>query len=129
MDLRHPDSDVNTALTVATKQVGQPIDTTTVGAQTVSKSFTVSCTDNAGNSATKTVNYIVDGRPPVVAITTPADGGTYNRNSVNPADWTCTDPDGASDIDVALTVATAQVGAQIDTVMPLGGAPIQSRSP
>ena len=51
-----PDSDVDPALTTFdARAVGQPIDTTTVGAQTVTKSFTVSCTDNAGNSATKTV--------------------------------------------------------------------------
>jgi len=120
-----PDSDVNPALTTFTTAVGQPIDTTTAGATTEPKSFTVSCTDNAGNSATKTVNYIVDGRPPVASIATPIDGGTYDRNSTNPADWACTDPDGATDIDTALTVFTTAVGGAIDTVMPLGGAPIQ----
>ncbi len=119
-----PDSDVNTALTVATKQVGQAIDTTTNGAETVTKTFTVSCTDNAGNTATKTVSYIVDGRPPVVTIATPVNAATYDRGSVVPADWGCTDPDGPTDIVLPIT-ATKQAGESIDTLLPGGGAPIQ----
>jgi hypothetical protein len=120
-----PDSDVDTALTTATTPVGQPIDTVVPGTTTETKSFTVSCTDKVGNTATKTVHYVVDGSPPDVVINTPTDGATYDRNSIQPADWGCTDADGPLDIDTALTVATKPVGGPIDTVMPLGGAPIQ----
>jgi len=119
-----PDSDVDTALTTATTAVGQPIDTAVPGTTTATKSFTVSCTDKVGNAATKTVHYVVDGSPPDVTITTPTDGATYDRNSIQPAAWGCSDADGPLDIDTTLTVATKPVGDAIDTVMPLGGAPI-----
>ncbi len=122
-----PDSDVNTALTTATTPVGQPINTSVPAGTTQSKSFTVTCTDNAGNTATKTVNYVVDGNPPQAVISTPVNGETYNRNSLEPADWICVDPDGASDIDTApdKTFGTLPVGQGIDTLLPGGGAPVQ----
>ncbi len=86
----------------------------------------MSCTDNVGNSATKTVNYVVDGNPPEPIIDTPVDGGTYNRSSIVPASWSCLDADGPTDIDTApdKTFGTVANGASIDTLMPLGGAPL-----
>lgn len=121
-----PDSDINTALTTATTPVGSPIDTDVPGTTTATKSFTVSCTDNSGNTATKTVTYTVDGSPPTVVIDSPIDGGIVNRGSIIPAAWSCQDADGPADIDTApdKTFGTTANGAFIDTLMPLGGAPV-----
>lgn len=122
-----PDSDVDPTKTTATTAAGLPFDTTVppVGPQTVTKTFTVSCTDNVGNKATKTVTYTVDGSPPTAAIDTPVNLETYGRNSVVPALWTCTDPDGPTDIDTApsKTFGTVASGTAIDTSMP-GGLPV-----
>ncbi len=121
-----PDSDIDPLLTTATAQVGDPVDTDVPDGQTVTKTFTVSCTDKVGNSATKTVTYKVDGNKPVVVIDTPVNLGTYNRNSSVPADWHCEDGDGPTDIDTApdKTFGTVAPGASIDTLLPLGGAPV-----
>ena len=105
---------------------GAPIDTTVAAGQSVTKAFSVDCADNAGNVApTVTHHYVVDDSKPIVTITTPANGATYDRNAGVVADWGCSDADGPLDIDPTLTVATTAVGAPVDTLMPLGGAPIQ----
>lgn len=72
---------------------GLPIDTTgTIGGVTT-KTFAVTCTDNAGNTATKQHQYVVDDRPPTVQITIPG-AGPYTLGSTVPASWGCSDPDG-----------------------------------
>ncbi len=116
------DSDVNPALTVATAAVGDPVDTTVPGATTVTKQFSVSCTDYAGNSATDVVAYKVDPSPPEVTIVTPADGAAYPRGSGVYAKWSCSDPDGLDTIDkdFTKTFGTRAVGQPIDTAIPDG---------
>ncbi len=48
----------------------------------------------AGNdNATLAHNICGDISPPVITITTPADGARYRKDQVLPAAWTCTDPD------------------------------------
>jgi hypothetical protein len=86
------------ATCVGTVANGTAIDTTSEG----SKSFSVTATDNAGNSATKTVNYTVgastarDTTPPVV---TPVVTGTLGSNgwytSTVGVSWTVADPQSA----------------------------------
>lgn len=72
---------------------GTPFDTTVPAGQSVTKTFSVDCTDKAGNVApTKQVQYVVDNRPPTITITIP-DAGPYALGSPVSADWTCTDPD------------------------------------
>ncbi len=93
--------------------VGSQIDTSGAPGQTIQKSFSVLCTDLAGNTGTKSVTYFVDGNPPVVTIAVPIDGGTYQRGSSQPANWACTDPDG--DGDIKAKVATVPVGTAINT--------------
>ena len=71
---------------------GLPIDTTGTAGGVTTKAFSVTCTDNAGNTATKQHQYVVDDRPPTVQIAVP-NGGPYARGSTVPASWACTDPD------------------------------------
>lgn len=71
---------------------GLPLETTGVAQQTVTKSFAVTCVDNAGNSATAIHEYIVDDRPPAVQVTVPGTG-PYGLGTVVPSSWSCTDPD------------------------------------
>ena len=53
---------------------GAAVDTASLG----DKTFTVTATDKAGNSASKTVSYtVVDATPPGITITSPADGAVY----------------------------------------------------
>lgn len=88
------DIDGSPSKTFGTRAPGQNIDTGTFGV----KSFSVTCTDLAGNSAAKTVQYTVISRPPDVSITVPKDGATYDQAQVVAATYACTDPDGASDL-------------------------------
>ncbi len=89
----------------------ETLDTSIAGNRT----FTVNATDLSGNPASKTVGYVVDGTPPVITITTPADGATYNRQSSNPAAFDCVDPDGPTP---TITFATTPLGISIDTTTP-----------
>lgn len=107
------DQDIDQNASYGTLPVGQQIDTTGTQGQTIAKTFFVHCQDLAGNPGDLTHTYYVDGNPPIVTITTPADGGTYPRGSTQPADWSCTDPDGPQD--VKSQVATAPVGTPINT--------------
>lgn len=77
---------------------GDPIDTSGPVGQTVLKSFTVTCTDESGLSATKTVTYYVDNQPPVVTISSPLDGGEITQGSSVLADFGCTDDEGVGSV-------------------------------
>jgi hypothetical protein len=66
-----------------------------------------------GLRQTATLTYTVDGSAPAVAIKTPADGATYLQHAIVTASFTCTDPDGQSDV----------VGC-VGPINPYRGAPI-----
>ncbi len=83
------DGDADIKTQVGTVPVGTPINTGTLGVKT----FTVTCTDQAGNVGTKTVSYTVFGGPPTVTIVSPVDGKTYDSGVVIPPTYSCADPD------------------------------------
>lgn len=107
------DLDPDPNKTFGTVADGDALDTTGSVGQTVAKQISVTCTDLEAEVATKTVTYKVDGNPPIVTIAVPANGGSYPRGSNQPANWSCTDPDG--DADVKTKVATLPVGTPINT--------------
>jgi trimeric autotransporter adhesin len=88
---------------------GSAIDTSTAGAKT----FTVTATDTAGNSDTKSVGYAVDGSAPAISIAVPSDGASLVQGTKLPVSFTCSDDDGAADI--ASCVGTAPNGSELDT--------------
>ena len=89
---------------------GSAVDTASAG----EKTFTVEATDNAGNSASKSVEYsVVDSMPPSIELTTPADGAFYAVGASVPAAYTCTDEAGGSGVDAC--EGTVANGALIDT--------------
>jgi Domain of unknown function DUF11 len=87
---------------------GQPIDTSTVGPHT----FRVDATDVAGNAAMLTVGYVVDA-PPVVTVTTPQEGASYDQGAVVAAAYACTDA--AGDSEIASCLGPVASGSPIDT--------------
>ena len=99
---------------------GDPIDTSTVGPQT----FTVTATDNAGNTATTTHTYtVVDGTDPTATITTPADNDTFVIGDEITADYDCADEPDGSGLDTCTgpvadgdPIDTSTVGPQTFTV-------------
>jgi hypothetical protein len=104
---------VNDDFPFGTAPDGDLIDTSGTVGQSIAKPFSVTCKDLAGNTSTLTHNYVVDGNPPIVTILVPLDGGAYPRGSNQPANWSCTDPDGPED--VKSQVATLPVGTPINT--------------
>lgn len=90
---------------------GQPIDTQSAGA----KSFTVTASDNAGNSASKTVSYTVnqDRVNPTVTITAPANGASFRLGQVVNASYVCADDVGGSGVNNC--IGTVADGSPIDT--------------
>ena len=99
------------ATCTGTVAAGAPLDTSSAG----EKTFTVEATDNAGNTASKSVGYSVVGQqPPSIELTTPADGAFYARwcgRSRLPT--ACTDEAGGSGVDAC--EGTVANGALIDT--------------
>ena len=91
---------------------GAAINTSTPG----SNSFTVDGDDRAGNTASKTVTYVVDASAPELSITAPVDGSRLHQGQVVLADYACTDEDGPAD--VRGCSGTAGDGAPIDTSTP-----------
>lgn len=89
-----------------------PVDTSTIG----SFLYTLTVTDNAGNTRTVTSAYHVRRAPdttdPTVALDVPADGGVYGRGEVHDAAYSCADTGGS---DLASCTGTAPTGDPIDT--------------
>jgi len=72
---------------------GATIDTASLGEQ----EFTVSATDRAGYTATRTHRYtVVDGTDPTVSVTIPAAAASYPRGTAVLADYACADDPGGS---------------------------------
>ncbi len=71
--------------------------------------YTVNATDNAGNPATKSVNYTVDPdtTPPTITITSPVDGRHYAFGTTFPGAYSCDDTGGSG-------VATCAASTSID---------------
>lgn len=67
---------------------GAPIDTSPAFPF---KSFSVTATDNAGNSTTVTHDYLIDGTAPTITITTPPEGAVYEQHDIVFADYSCSD--------------------------------------
>jgi hypothetical protein len=88
---------------------GTAIDTGAAGAKT----FTVTATDTAGNSDTKSVGYTVDGSAPAISIAVPSDGASVVAGSKLPVSYTCSDDDGAAD--VVSCAGTAPNGSELST--------------
>jgi hypothetical protein len=87
----------------------KPIDTSILGVNL----FTVDADDVAGNtdSVTNTYTVIADTTPPVITITTPADGATYLINEMVTVDFTVTD----NETGIATQSSTLPNGSLIDT--------------
>ncbi len=94
---------------VGTVADGAVIDTSP-GAHT----FTVTATDGAGNTASKSVHYTVneDTTPPYAVISSPVNGGTYVLGQVRNANYGCADAGGSHLVSCIGPVAKGQ---QIDT--------------
>ncbi len=107
---------------------GAPIDTSSLGSHT----FTVTASDNNGNVATPvTTTYTVvppgnDHTPPVITLTSPADGAVYLQNAAASASYSCSD-DGSGiasctgDVANGGAVATSVLGAHTFTVSATDG--------
>lgn len=64
----------------------------TLNSDGADQSVTGTCTDNADNSASATIEDInIDKTPPSITINTPASGGEYGRGEAVAADYSCTD--------------------------------------
>lgn len=92
---------------------GGRINTTTLG----TKTFTVTSSDAAGNTATKSVTYRVvlapDTTKPTVDISSPADGATFFVGDTVTAAYACAD-----DRAIAMCSGTVANGTAIDTSAP-----------
>jgi hypothetical protein len=87
---------------------GAAVDTASLG----DKTFTVTATDEAGNTASESVSYkVVDATPPSIEVTTPAEGAVYGVGQQVTADYSCTDADSG----VASCVGSVPNGAAVDT--------------
>ena len=104
-----PDGAANVASCLGTVADGASLDTVFAGP----RSFTLTATDGGGNTATKTVNYVIDGSAPTIAVSAPEAGATYARGQDVKAGYACDDLDGPSD--VATCAGPVANGAAIDT--------------
>ena len=89
---------------------GTAVDTESVG----EKTFTVDASDEAGNTASKTVNYsVADRTAPSITLTSPAEGALYTLGELVNADYSCADePNGSG---VATCQGSVADGAALDT--------------
>ncbi len=95
---------------VGTVPDGDAVPTGTLG----SHEFTVTATDEAGNTTTVTHTYRVrDVTDPTVDLRTPADGAVYDRFQAVTADFSCADETGGSGIESC--VGTVADGAAVPT--------------
>lgn len=92
---------------------GGPIDTSVLGVH----EYSVTATDNAGNSTTTTHEYtVVDRTSPTVRIAAPVDGEVYARGAVVPAAYECVDEVGGSGLrPFGSCVGPVGIGAPVDT--------------
>jgi hypothetical protein len=89
---------------------GATVDTASLG----DKTFQVTATDKAGNSASQTVTYtVVDATPPGITITSPAAEAVYGVGEQVFADYSCVDEPGGSGLDTCK--GSLAVGAAVDT--------------
>jgi hypothetical protein len=95
---------------VGSVAVGAAVDTGSVG----EKSFTVEASDNAGNTASKTVNYTVaDRTAPTITLTRPVEGAVFTLGESVLAEYSCADePNGSG---VASCQGSVPSGAALDT--------------
>ena len=95
---------------VGSVAAGAAVDTGSVG----EKTFTVEASDNAGNTASKTVSYAVaDTSAPTITVTSPAEGAVYKLGQRVLADYSCMDePNGSG---VASCQGSVPDGAVLDT--------------
>lgn len=88
---------------------GSPIDTSF---RLPFKTFTVTATDNAGNTTTRTHHYLIDGMRPTIVITTPPEGAVYAIGQVVVSQYSCDDDSFAladSGIDTCISSAPDQL--------------------
>jgi hypothetical protein len=87
---------------------------TPTAAYSGSDSFTYQATDSTGGSNTATVAItVVDTTAPSISIAAPANGAAYTQAQVVNASYSCTDPDGPTD--VASCAGPVAAGSPIDT--------------
>ena len=76
---------------------GGALPTGTANAPGTTTAFTVTASDQAGNSVNNglgvTHHYVVDASPPDIQIVKPAAGAKYNKGAQLLADYSCSDPD------------------------------------
>jgi hypothetical protein len=88
---------------------GDVIDTATAGRH----AFKVTTADEAGNTAARSVVYMVDDSSPAITVDVPSEGASYARGRVVTAHYACRDEDGAAD--VAKCAGPIASGEQLDT--------------
>ncbi len=99
--------DTALASCVGTVADNAPIDTTTLGPH----EFTVTATDAAGNTSTRSVSYnVTDRTDPTIELRTPAADAGYTRGQTVAADFDCAD-----ETALASCVGTVADNAPIDT--------------
>jgi len=88
----------------------QPLDTSTLGPKT----FTVTASDRAGNTATRTVGYVVvDVTAPTIDAVSPGPDTDYEAGAMILAEYSCADEPGGSG--TAACTGTVPSGQPIDT--------------
>jgi hypothetical protein len=93
----------------------------TVTTEGAGKVVTGSAIDLADNVGTASVTLNIDKTPPVITITTPADGAEYLLNQVVPADWSAIDAlsgvtSSSGTVPSGSPIATSTVGTKTFTV-------------
>jgi hypothetical protein len=89
---------------------GSDVDTSTLGEH----SFTVTATDNAGNTDSVVAHYTVaDATGPSISLSSPADGAVYGLGEHVVANYSCADEAGGSGL--ASCSGTVPSGSAVDT--------------